>query len=300
VSYKAPQLQQIGGVQEVETGSTGAVDPFRGNEPVAATTVFGSNPNLKAETGNAFTLGFNYRSTTQPGLQVSLTYFAVNIANYIAQPDIQTLIDNPSAYPGAVVRAPPTSQDQQRGLLGPITQINDLFFNFGDLHVAGVDADTRYSVETRFGQMTPSLTIANIYKWQSALIPGTPQVNYVNQAGGDPGWAPRYKGTVAFTWKRGPVSANVAGRYVGPYKDSQVVEPNTNELGNAWFLDLNLRYEPEHVFGSGAALAGTYIALGAVDLLNKTPPFSYGGLPYDPSQYDIRGRYVYVHLGLRR
>ena len=91
---------------------------------------------------------------------------------------------------------------------------------------------------------------------------------------------------------------NVSGRYVGPYRDYQYV-PNSNELGNSWFVDMNARYEiGQALAGSSGRLAHSYISVGVVDLLDKTPPFSYGA-PWDNSQYDIRGRYVYVKLGLK-
>ena len=201
---------------------------------------------------------------------------------------------------GAVVRGPATPQDQQQGFLGPITQINRTFYNFGDLHVAGFDADLRYTIDTGLGQITPSVALANIYKWQSALTPNSPSISYASQAGGNPGWAPRWKGTAAFNWKRGPLSANLAGRYVGRYKDYQDAVPNSNELGNSWIFDFNTRYEVgQALAGANPWLSATYLALGAVNLFDKQPAFSYGALGVDLSEYDLRGRFVYAQLGLK-
>jgi iron complex outermembrane receptor protein len=294
VSYKAPQLQEIGGGNATLFSGTVGTDPFRGGQSVTAPVVAGANPNLKPETGNSRTLGITYKSRT---LRASLTNFAVNISNYIASPSFQTLIDNPTLYPGAVLRGPVTPQDQQQGYLGAITQLNDLYYNFGDIHVAGFDADASYTIDSRAGQFIPSLSLANIYKWQSALVPGSPLINYVSQATLDGvGFAPRWKGTASFAWKRGPLSANLTGRYLGPYRDYQDLVSNTNELGDYWIFDLNVRYES----GQGARqFAGTYIALGAVNLLDKMPQFSYGAAPYDYYEADLRGRIVYVQAGVK-
>jgi iron complex outermembrane receptor protein len=305
VSYQAPQLVQTsiaGGQFNFDVGQFGgATDPFRGGQSVLGTTpvLYGANPELKPQTGNAYTLAIVYSSQALRGLRASLTWLDINISNYIGQQNLETLVDNPSLFPGAVIRGPATVQDQQQGFLGPITQINDLYYNFGDLHVAGFDADMSYAIDTGIGVVTPSLALANIYKWQSALAPGAPLLSYVSQAGGNPGWAPRWKGTTALNWKHGPVSANLAARYVGPYKDYQYFVPNTNELGNFWVFDLNIRLDMGWPRASGNAGASTFVAIGAVNLTDKTPPFSYNDPAYDNTQYDIRGRFIYARLGIK-
>jgi len=304
VSYKAPQLKEItgGALRSIPLVYLGLKDPFRGGEPVSSGTflVAEPNPNLKPETGDSHTLGIAYSSQALRGFEASLTYFDINISNYIAIPNYVTEVNNPDLYPGGVIRAPATPQDQQQGFLGRITQLHDRYFNFGDLHVAGIDADLSYSIETSIGQFTPALAIANIYKWRSALVPGSPLISYVSQATLTPGFAPRWKGTSTLGWKLGSLSASVAGRYLGRYKDYQVAVPNSNELGNSWIFDLNVRYEMGRSLASGNRwLTGAYAALGAVNLFDKPPPFSYYYAPYDPTEYDIRGRSVYAQLGVK-
>ena len=303
LSYEAPQLSQISGPQTVFAASLGVPDPFRGNQLISypVTYTFGPNFNLKAETGDSFTLGLQYSSKALPGLHTSLTWYDLRISNYIGTESTQTILSNPNLFPGAVIRAPPTPQDQQQGFLGAITQFNNLFYNFGDLRVAGFDADISYAIDTHAGQFTPSVAIANIYKWQSALLPGTPAIDAVSQAtliGA--GWSPRWKGTAALAWKQGPLSMNLAGRYIGKYLDYQNSVPNTHEIGNTWIFDFNARYEVGQALAStNPWLAHSYVAFGVVNLFNKTPPFSYTPNWYDIEQYDIRGRYLHLNVGLR-
>jgi len=92
---------------------------------------------------------------------------------------------------------------------------------------------------------------------------------------------------VALAWARGPRQGNVVGRYVGRYTDYQDVIPNTNELGNFWIVDCNFRYEVAQ--RSMDLFAGTFIAIGASNLLNREPRFSYGFTSYDALIDDIRG-----------
>jgi len=69
---------------------------------------------------------------------------------------------------------------------------------------------------------------------------------------------------------------SVTGRYVGKYTDYQETLPNSNTLGNFWILDFNARFEAGRALAARSSwLAGSYLTLGAIDLLSKTPPFSY-------------------------
>ena len=218
--------------------------------------MFGPNYTLKPETGDSFTLGLDYSSQALPGLHTSLSWYEINITNFIGAEATADLLAYPNLFPGAVIRAPPTQQDQQQGYLGVITQINKVDYNFGEIHVAGFDGDIRYVIDTRVGEFTPSVAIANVYKWQSALLPSTPEMSAVGRAtiysfGGGPGWSPRWKGTAALAWKQGPLSMSLAGRYIGRYLDYQMFVPNTNEIGNTWIFDFNARYD------LGQALAST-------------------------------------------
>lgn len=299
-SYVAPQLQQISGGIEGTFQSYGLVDPFRGGEEVTASEVLGANSNLKPETGESVAFGAVYTSRVLPGFEMSLSYFSVDISNYIGIPNAQAIIDYPTLFPGGVERGPATPQDVQNGFLGPITQVNDLYFNYGDLDIAGIDADVRYALQTRAGQFTPSLAVTDLVRWRSALSPGLPEVSYLSQATiTGPGFAPRWKGTAALSWKLDSLSATVTGRYLGPYKDYQWYVPNTNELGNLWLVDLNARYDIGRELASAGSWAfGTYLAIGATNVFDKAPQFSYA-LGFDPAEADLRGRIVYLNAGLK-
>ena len=300
ISYRAPALKEISGGIASSTGLFAGNDPFRGGAHIHALITVGANPNLKPETGASHTLGLAYSSQALHGLGASLTYFNINISNYIARPQAQIIVNNPDLYPGAVIRGPTTPQDPQ-GFLGPVTRIYDLYYNFGDLRVAGFDADVSYVMDTGPGRFSPSLAVANIYKWQSALVPGSPLISYVNQLSyNSVGFAPRWKGTAALDWKKGPFSTRLAGRYIGPYKDDQTFMPNSNVLGNFWVFDLNARVEAgQALVNRNQWLTGTYVAVGVVNLFNKEPQFSNGLTPFDTNEVDLRGRFVYAQAGIR-
>jgi iron complex outermembrane receptor protein len=302
-SYRAPRLEEISGPQSMTTAPLGAPDPFRGNQPILypVDLVFGPNFHLKPETGDSLALGLQFTTYEQPGFRASLNWYSINITNYIGAQQFEAILQNPDIFPGAVVRAPPSAADQQQGFLGPIIQFNDTFFNFGGLHVKGFDADLRYSLDTRIGAFTPSLALANLYEWSSALAPQLPPVDGLSRATlRGVGWAPRWKGTAALTWQQGPLAVHFVGRYIGRYLDYQDLVANSNEIGNSWIFDMHARWDvPRVQVGRASWLTGSYIALGVVDLFDRTPPFSYNPNWYDTQQYDLRGRFIRLTAGLQ-
>jgi len=298
-SYQAPQLVQI--QRQTETFPVQVVDPFRGNETIIVDSKFGANPNLQPETGHTQSVGVVYTSQVLKGFEASVAYFDLAIRKYIGTPAISVLISNPSLFPGAVVRAAPSAQDLQQGFLGPITLINSLYYNYGDLNVGGVDLDLRYKVQTSWGEWSPTIAVSNIYKWESALVPGAPTIDYVSQATQfGPGYSPRWKGTAALGWKRGAFAGSVTGRYLGRYKDYQEFVPNTNELGNFWVYDATFRIELGKTLARETGWwSTTSLELGGINLFGRSIPFSYYSAGFDPAQSDVRGRFLYAQLGVK-
>jgi len=301
-SYEAPTLPQLsGGISTFAYSSL--IDPERGNTVITVPVVnFGSNAGLVPETGNSRTLGLVYSSRELPGLKTSLTWYAINISNYIAISGVQALIDNSNLFPGAITRGPLSAADMALGYTGgPITNINDLYYNFGTLDVSGVDLDLSYTARTSFGELTPSLAVTNTYKWMSAIKPGTSAVSYLGQANlFGTGFAPRWKGNVGLGWQQGLFVATVAGRYIGRYNDYQDFGPNSHTLGDTWSFDANLRIALAGAFAPGSRwLTGSYLEIGSVNLFNKLPQLSYGNSGYDPNEADIRGRFLYARLGIK-
>jgi len=295
-SFKAPALYQLDGA--TFSSPTVIADPLRGGQQEEVNAVFGSNPNLKPETGLSRTIGFVYTSDFLPGLRLSLTQWSINESNSIQALSVQALVNNASLFPGAVIRpsscsgAPPC----------PITQINATEVNFGNIDVAGIDIRASYTLPTQFGEVVPSVGVAETYRYTVQLTPNVPAMESVSQANDDNNWAPRWKAVASLGWKTVLYRLTVDGRYVGHYLDYQDI-PNFNELGNFWLCDANFRYDVGQALGpTNRALKGTYVEIGGVNVFNRLPQYSnyqYGSVGYDPQQADIRGRFLYVEAGAR-
>jgi iron complex outermembrane recepter protein len=301
MSYQAPLLTQLAGA----SGSfltNGLVDPLRGNAPVnSVVQTFGPNPNLRPETGYSRQLGVVYSSKALPGLSASLTLWDIHIANYIGTPTAQNLIDFPQLFPGAVVRAAPSPQDIQNGFPGPITAINDVFFNFGKIKVSGIDFDASYTAATSFGRITPSLSVTETLQFKSSLSPSLPPTSSLSRASTTVGFAPRWKGTAGIGWQSGPYELRVDARYVGRYRDYQNIVRNSNVLGNFILTDANFRYNVGDALSKRAKwLSGAYLEIGGVNLFDVQPQKSFTSSNFDFAEADIRGRFIYLRIGVKR
>jgi iron complex outermembrane recepter protein len=285
-AFKAPGLFDLYTPDVIN--QTVVTDPITGKQ-VFVNTTGGGNPQLQALTGLSRTFGLVYTSHMIPNLRIAVTNWMIDENKVIESVPAQYILDNESAFPGRVTR------DSS----GTITTVQDTLINFGSIHVAGVDYQLNYAYHSSFGVWSPSLNVSQTYRYTEALSAGSPTIDAVSYAQDTGAWAPRWKGTAALAWTRGPLSANVDGRYVGHYQDYD----STQIIGNFWLCDINLRYS----LGSTIApdeklLRNSYIEVGGVNVFNSLPQFSNfksDFVGYDATQADIRGRFLYVQLGVK-
>lgn len=291
-AYKAPSAQQLSLPATTFPYPPGYLfDPRRNGEGTTPNVTTGGNPALAPETGNSYSVGAIWDSQAIDGLHAAVTRWVINIKNSATFLDPQTLIDNEVLFPGRVEREP-----DQNGLPGVIEFVDDTYINFGRLSAAGIDFDFRYRLPTYLGIWEPSLQVTETTRYQAAVTPGAPTSNRVSQAT-ETGWAPRCKASVGLVWSRDVYSADLAARYVSGYRDYD----GARSLGNIWFFDANARMDVGKLLATNNGFwSGTYVSIGAVNLFNSLPKFSNfrdGFAGYDPSQYDIRGRFVYFRIG---
>jgi outer membrane cobalamin receptor len=261
------------------------IDPRTGVTVFPQVTFGSGNPQLQPETGTSWTAGFVYASTEVPGLQLSVTNWHVTDKGNVQILSAQALVDNENLFPSSVIR------DAQ----GNIISVNQGYVNFGKIDVAGTDLHAAFAFPTSMGEFTPAVDVTNTYHYTTALIPGAPIVDDVSNANVAGPWAPRWKGVATLGWKRGAVTASVNGRYVGRYLDYD----GTTPLGNFWLVDTNVRLLLADFLGRSPirAKAG-YIEFGGVNMFNRLPQRSSYFAGYDPTQGDLRGRFLYGRVGV--
>ena len=295
-AFKAPDLRTVYAAPITILNSDLPADPFRGGEIYGATVNFGANKNIKPQTGNSRSIGLVWTPSQLENLQLSVTNFRITEEDRITTPRIEVLLAYPQVFGSAIVRAPASPDDIAKGYLGRITTVNDVAVNYGDLVVEGVDVDIGYKWTTAFGTFSPQLAVANIYKFDSAVSPGSPIENRLGYASDD-AFATRWKGTAAMGYAFGPWTARVASRYVSKYLDYD----KKFMLGNQWFFDASAGFEAAQTVVPGNSwLHGLYVSASVVNFLNRKVQFTdYYGTGYDPRMADIRGRYATVTVGMR-
>lgn len=291
-SFKAPTLPDLDGPQTVIASTVN--DPLLNNQIEAISLVSGSNPKLHPETGFSSTYGFVYSSEAIPDLQLSVTHWQINEFNNMQRFSENDLVQNENLFPNNVIRAASCPS----GPPCPIVEIIDNPVNFGEINVAGLDYQVTYKARSEVGIWTPSLNATQTYRYNEALLPNSPPTDAASKAQDSGNWAPHWKATAALGWTLGPYSAHVDARYVGRYQD---YDTTSHELGNFWLYDVNARY----LIGQALAhddpwLRGAYIEVGGVNISNSLPVYSdRNGGGYDPTQYDIRGRFLYALAGIK-
>ncbi len=298
-AFRPPALLSLYGPLVATTGT--ATDPLRGNVPTIVTFLRGGNPDLQPTTTKSSSAGLVYSPTQIPRLDISLTSWKIHFEDGVGSPSSQTLISNEAQFAGRVHRAPPSPSDVAAGQPGPITQIDGTALNFGTLDVSGIDCGIGWVAKTAYGDFSPGGSVTYTHKYSGPALPGGPTLDRVARADST-GFAPRWKGIASLGWKLNALQASLDARYVGSYLD---YISGTRKIGNDWFLDGSVRYEVgKRLFASSSveSLRSLDFRFGGVNLLDKSPPYSNyqsGFLGYDPAQYDIAGRFLYVQLGTK-
>lgn len=294
-AFRAPDLIDLYALQ-AHSDHAVVLDPLRGDllETVGLTT--GGNPSLRPERGLARSFGFLYSGTgVLEGLRVSVTHWHLAETSAIQKFPAQVIVDNAALFPGAVTRAQSCAGAQPC----PIVAVNATYQNFGRLDLAGLDYQVAFARSTRIGALTPSLTASQTYRYQATLAPASRASDGVSIARDTGNWAPRWKGTAALNWAWLGWSAYLGGRYVGRYQDYDL----SRMIGNFWTVDANLTCKIGRAVSPGTRhWQELDVRLGGVNVLNRLAQFSNfesGFVGYDPTQGDMRGRFLYARVGLR-
>ncbi len=296
-AFRAPALTNVYAARTIApANSVTVMDPRRGNELVRPTTVtFGGNPGLQPETGETRAAGIVWSGLTD--LDLSATWWQINQSDRInSSPGAQTLVDNETLFSDRIQRGPAVG-----GLPGPIVALDASAANLGELETAGIDLDVKYTMRTAWGDFTPSLGATHVYRYESQFAPTVPVVNNLGKVNTDV-WTAKWRGVAGLNWRGSHLSAGVAGRYIGKYLDRLALTNGTVQtLGDFFVWDINARYSiGEALAPASSYWSSTYVAVGATDLFDEGPQFSASSdVGYEPSTYDIRGRYFFATVGLR-
>ena len=258
------------------------------------TAVFAGNPDLQPEESKSYNLGIIWEVTDS--LDVSVDYYSYDIENIIDS-DTQFVLETQGLNPQVVIRNPSTNPNDP----GEIVQINDSFQNIGDLKTSGLDIDLGYQFASEYGEFDVGLVLNYILEFEDlrpggidpvTLEPLPPRVEAVE---GDYE-QPEYRWTLSTSWSKNDFSANFAINYIDGYRQDNTVRIKTDDDGNVTkvledvdsmtTVDLTINY---------IGFDNTTLTLGATNLFDEEPPFSYSELfGYNANVHSGQGRFVYA------
>jgi hypothetical protein len=276
----------------------------------------GGNPKVQPEKSVSRSVGFVINPDFLPGFDANIDYFRINVNNLISDFGAQGILD--ACYIGGVQQF---CNLVQRNSVGVVTTLDDIETNVGNIQTQGFDFGLDYRLETRLGDFHAQFqtTFTTEYnEYIPSATGGPPQVYHM--AGWENGTAygsgvassfPKNKSVLSVDWSQGNWSALWRVRYIGamtedctgftqygvcsdPKSDTTSYTGAglipTNRLGSTVYNDASVSY--------GIPVINSRLTLGANNLLGRNPPVSYTAhnLSFDPTTYDVPGRYLYARI----
>jgi iron complex outermembrane receptor protein len=297
--FRAPTLPEL---YEPKTTGTSEefTDPlFPGDGSVQANAINGGKPDLKPEKSRQASLGVVLSPIE--GLTASVDGFYIKINDYISTPTaIELITATRAGNPGYGPLAATFNPD------GTVDTVDERYVNAGSVLVKGIDVNIDWTHKLPVGTLDIALSGTYMATYDLVTLAGVqhsigtvvqPDGASLIDVAGDGGVISRWKHTLTFNYNLGPWSATLAQNYFAGYRDVNDLNDDRHDVPKVIIYDAQLTYDVG---------AGTKLSIGAKNLLNKDPPifigtqnvnlFQYG---YDPSNYDPRGRFVYVRATLK-
>lgn len=284
-AFRAPSLHQIGLGNTDE--SPNLVDSVRcaavGNinkacEPQEYTAVLSGNDDLGPEESKSYNLGLIYQATDN--LDFSVDYYDYDIENVITK-DTQFKFSTLGNDPSVVERLP----SNIAGDPGEVVRIFDQFENIGNITTSGLDIEANYRLETDIGDFKFSYVVNYVLSYEDARPNADGSMRIDTQEGDFE--QPEVRWSFNTAWVKGDWNASMAINYIGEFKqDASVAADGISDIDSWTTVDTTINY---------IGFENTTLSLGATNLINEEPPFSYHDfMGYVNSTHSAQGRFMYV------
>jgi iron complex outermembrane receptor protein len=252
----------------------------------------GGNRDLQPETSKSLVVGAVFSPSAIPRLSLEANYYKIKVDDAIQSVNANTtlqrcVINNDAAACALVNRSASGS--------GQIANIAGLLSNIASIETKGIDVNLAYrTAPTSLGTFGFTWN-NNFLRNYDIFVPtatGTQKISREGTEQGSPDQAfPKWKSIGILDWDGQAFGATLTGRYI---KSVRETEADNNKLNSRLYTDLQLRW-----FGIDQNRFG--FALGVNNLFDKDPPgcISCGLNNFDPTTYDVPGRYLYARATVR-
>lgn len=296
-SFRAPRFNELSQNANAPgvVGRIGVPDPTAPSGRSNILQITGADPDLHEETAEIWSAGFDV--TPIVGLSVAATYFDIDYKDKIAaggpSSGARNILLFEREWAEIINRSPTPEQIAELcatpnflGACAPqIDAIVDTRLrNLGGLHVKGVDFDVRYRSALSIGGLAVGLSGTRMLTYDRAVSSTAPFVDVLDTV--DNPLALKARASVRLD--RDPWSLSSYINYTGAYRDTV----NARNIGSWTTVDASIAL----TFNSGSLLRGTSLALSAVNLLDKEPPFVNVLAGFDRANANQYGRSIAIEL----
>ena len=290
------RFDKTGGVATIDDPRTPAV------EALNVTRFSGGNPNVKPEEADTFTLGVVVQPQPFPGFSLAVDWYKIKIDGAISQVGTQSVL-NRCFLENAQEFCDLVTLDGS----GNIILVGDVFVNVARSEVSGVDAELSYNTPlTILGGGMETIGLRAFASWlieRSETNSSGVTTDFAGQIGArqsDGVYLPSadFKATGSLTYRNGPCSGLIQGRYtadgfhdVSVFASPQTVFLESNTVDDVLYVDLRLGYEFE-LGGAELEVFGN-----VTNLFDADPPLtpSYSAFlgystQHNASLHDVLGR----------
>jgi iron complex outermembrane receptor protein len=292
--FRAPTLTDLWTPQTIGT-SEAFDDPATGQTDLQVNSITGGNPNLKPERSRQFSAGLVVSPVDD--LSIGVDYFRVKVTDILAQPSTQEVVSGfrkgDHAYAGLVTLSG-----------NDIDTVKVIYTNTGMADVRGADVFAAYRLRTGMGRWDFGLNGTWMQKYDQTSPGGVlnHKIGTIVDADGNPvigaddgGVVLRWKHALSATWSWEKVAVTLTQNYSTGYETSWRMDEKRNFISAQSLYDANL---------SWTGIKDLTVNFGVRNLFNKQPQvfipvsnqFQSG---YDITQYDPRGRFVYLSAGYK-
>lgn len=184
--------------------------------------------------------------------------------------------------------------------------------NAGEIEADGVDVKLGYTWDNDWGRFRASIDFTHVRQYKLLNVPGL-ELGLLDtgkfDAAGTSGNGlhvrslPDNKGNLTFSWNRDSHGVTLINRHIGSYQDLSydfafetgndlVRSLLTKQIDSYSTWDIQYRYA--HDWSNGN-LGSTVFTLGILDMFDEDLPYrEVGGLNYDATVFDPRGRRIYA------
>jgi len=290
-----------------------------GTTAIPGMQINGSNPDLKQQTGNTWSVGADYAPTFLGGLIASVTYWHNAFKNGVTSPAPQVALQSDGfasllqIYPTGATPAQMAAFQGNR----PQTTIlqSPIYFSYDfrnqnalNLNAEGIDADIHYQTEFDWGSIGGGLATSFMTKFDEQVGTGGAVFSVLNRSGFNntfPSVPLNVRTDLNVTYKQwsGTVYVNYSGPYT--YWGANVINPvittaagiptgGGDHVTSYTTVDLNVSYDLGEIIS-----ANTSLFVDVTNLFDRSPNFvsnydANRGMGYDFFQASPIGRVVTV------